>query len=159
MNRGMHRFLVAVVWLVAFPSVLVDANTNIITLTGDWETVAKGLGQQTSSILALRLTMPDFQQMLPWMETPVGQALYHQLLNTSTEIFPEFVQELRWIAQGANFSFQNLFYINALDEIEAYMDQVGFNLLLSSEANPSTRQRIQESQAYLASKRKIGHCT
>ncbi|TYZ65765.1 hypothetical protein PybrP1_012634 [[Pythium] brassicae (nom. inval.)] len=56
--------------------------------------------------------------LLPFHATPDGQKLYAQYLDTHTTVFPDYVDELRGIAEGSAVPFETIFLLNLVEEFE-----------------------------------------
>ncbi|RME99018.1 MAG: hypothetical protein D6768_15990 [Chloroflexi bacterium] len=60
------------------------------------------------------------QELLPYHQTEAGQARYHQFLQINQTRYPNYVAELRGMAQGAGLPFDQLFLLNLRGEYRDY---------------------------------------
>lgn len=65
---------------------------------------------------------PFFQEkILPYHNSPEGQARFRQLLDLHRDHYPGYVEELEGIARGAERSFKDLFLVNLRGEYRGYV--------------------------------------
>jgi len=61
------------------------------------------------------------EQILPYHRTPEGQARYQRLLELHQVRFPDYLEELEGLAQGAGRPFEDLFLVNMRGEYQGYL--------------------------------------
>lgn len=63
--------------------------------------------------------------ILPYHHTQAGKARYNELLELHRARFPDYMQELEGIAEGANRPFRDIFLINLRGEYLGYINEAG----------------------------------
>lgn len=65
---------------------------------------------------------PFFQRrLLPYHDSPEGQARYQQLVDLNRARYPDYLDELDGIALGSGLSFEQLFLVNMRGEYTGYL--------------------------------------
>lgn len=91
-------------------------------VSGSHFEVGLAIGRQFSvQIRQLFSTYVFFRrELLPYHQTEAGQARYRQFLEINQARYPEYVAELRGMAQGASLPFDQLFLLNLRGEYRDY---------------------------------------
>jgi hypothetical protein len=126
---------VAIVPAAAFPT---------FTVRGTYYEAGSQLGTQAAALIRLRLTRPGINGSIrPFLGTPAGQTLKGNLLKAASERFPHLLDELKGIADGSGLPFDDIFMLNAVDEIVTYIST--YVNISSSDQNavdvPQTEER------------------
>lgn len=81
------------------------------------------LGAQAGTLIRLRLSRPTIAtKIVPFLNTTTGRILLQSLQTAAWTRVPHLVLELQGVAHGANLSYDEIFMLNALDEIESYLN-------------------------------------
>ncbi|OXA46807.1 uncharacterized protein LOC110855867 [Folsomia candida] len=86
----------------------------VLYVRGDNFTVGYTIGRQFRSLIEDNLSKSDYflQSLLPEYETVTGKELYQRNLDLCENKFPEYVKEIKGMAEGANIPFYKLFLLN-----------------------------------------------
>lgn len=82
------------------------------------------LGKLTAKLIKERHKMSDQMQKayIPfYLGTEQGRRIFSHFLNNNTAVFPDYIQEIRGIAAGANIPFEHVFLENLGQEFSYYV--------------------------------------
>ena len=66
-----------------------------------------------------------WEQLLPYHHSTEGQVRYHDLLELNRLCYPDYVNELEGLAQGARRPFEELFLVNLRGEYQEHLRELG----------------------------------
>ncbi|DAZ98337.1 TPA: hypothetical protein N0F65_007144 [Lagenidium giganteum] len=75
------------------------------------------------------------QRILPYYATEAGKALYASFLESHERTFPDYVDEIRGIAEGSDTEFETLFLLNLVEEF-------GDAIPTAFVTTPATEQKV-----------------
>lgn len=65
------------------------------------------------------------EQLLPYHHSTEGQVRYHDLLELNRLCYPDYLDELEGLAQGARRPFEELFLVNLRGEYQEHLRELG----------------------------------
>jgi isopenicillin-N N-acyltransferase-like protein len=116
-----------------------------VRLSGTYYEIGKGAGshfrQEISTVLDVR---KDWFSSLKTEAQADSSRLFRSLLDSAVKYYPQFVDELKGMADGAGISFEDIFILNISAELDAARH-------LTGEENPgcSTMFLVSEGSKYL----------
>jgi hypothetical protein len=127
----MRVLAVALVCLLL--AVSVHGRYPVYSATGTYYEVGRQIGAQSREQLMARLSRPGMNATLrPFAASSTGRTMISNFKAKTSALFPHLMDELAGIAAGSDVSFEDIFLLNAVQEIETYISLSEPNLTISS---------------------------
>lgn len=95
---------------------------NIYTARGSFFEVGEQIGRQAKKEIDLALARPEVRQkVVPFIASGTGKVLFEGLFINSAKRYPQLIQEIHGLASGSGRTVDEIFLLNALDELTTYI--------------------------------------
>lgn len=89
---------------------------------GTYFEVGRQIGQAAKEEITFTLNKPHIKSvLLPFLQTDLGKKVFEGFYVNSATHFPHLIEEIHGLAKGSGFTPEEIFLLNALDEVEGYM--------------------------------------
>eukprot|EP01127_Copromyxa_protea_P018806 TRINITY_DN5996_c0_g3_i2.p1 TRINITY_DN5996_c0_g3~~TRINITY_DN5996_c0_g3_i2.p1 ORF type:complete len:237 (+),score=33.65 TRINITY_DN5996_c0_g3_i2:138-848(+) len=93
----------------------------VYTAEGTHYEVGKIIGRAAQKEIALTMANPTIQKIIPFLDTPTGKQIFEGFYINTVKNYPQYVDEIRGLADGSGFTLENIFMLFAKSEIESFM--------------------------------------
>jgi hypothetical protein len=106
-----------------FPGTLINAQNHngpirFTTVGGTYYSVGYQVGSAMADLITDRLSFDDYQTLYPWLKNNSdAQFVNASLFNATQRAYPELIEEIQGVADGADLPFDHIWMMNIVDEL------------------------------------------